>query len=83
MDELSWAVSASASAVQASGPAGHEAEEWPLMSAIRGVGPDGRSIAPKPTGKNMIIFDPELPVGSKIYAGDNLLLTVEPNPESR
>lgn len=31
----------------------------------------------------MIIFDPELPVGSKIYAGDNLLLTVEPNPESR
>lgn len=53
------------------------------MSAIRGVGPDGRSIAPKPTGKNMIIFDPELPVGSKIYAGDNLLLTVEPNPESR
>lgn len=81
MSAKEWAVTSSASGVQATGAPGYEDEEWPLMASIHGVGPDGSTVAATPTGTNMVIFDPELPPGSKIYAGDILLTTVSEVPE--
>lgn len=78
-----WAVSVGASGVQAHpGPDTQENPRWPLLDQVRGVLPDGAVVDPRPA-HNQIIFEPPLPPGSKVFAGEILLAEIVEMPSDQ
>lgn len=77
MEENLWAVTAGASGVQTNtGPGTQVDLRWPLLHQVRGVLPDGAVVEPRPVSPNRIIFEPPLPPGSKVFAGEILLADI-------
>ena len=81
MTEDQWAVSVAAGGVQATpGPDNRDNAEWPLLSKVRGVLPNGTVVSPRVVGQGQLSFDPELPPGSKVTAGELQLAEISALP---
>lgn len=77
MEENLWAVTMGASGVQTNtGPGTQEDLQWPLLDQVRVVLPDGAVVEPRPVSPNRIVFEPPLPPGSKVFAGEILLAEI-------
>ena len=72
-----WAVTVGASGVQTNtGPGTQEDLQWPLLEQVRGALPDGAVVNPRPVAPNRVLFEPPLPPGSKVFAGEILLAEI-------
>lgn len=74
MGETQWAVTVGASGVQTNTRPGTQDDlPWPLLEQVRGILPDGAVVEPVTVAPNRIIFEPPLPPGSRVLAGEILL----------